>query len=241
MRLRCALFSVFSFYSFFVVATTFNPISIEKQVEEATGAAVVELVSAKPYRKDNGYIYTEYSFKIIENFNVSKSDLSGNELKIDMLGGKLDGVTSMIEGAPEFIKGKRIFVLLKKINTQIYLSNFTLGKYEIENVHGKDYLISDVFPMNAKIGRISKSKMINLMNEKWHLSESDNNIAPKRLDQYIKPEPVEPKISQNKNNTPERNIASVSDNNAFDSHVIFVVFLALLGIIVSLFILKDKK
>ena len=155
-------------------ATMFNPLPIEKQVEEANSGAEVTLNQSKAFKNQNGQIMTEFKFDVLESFNLEKDSLENSQLVITMLGGTFQGVTATIDGAPNFSKDKRFFLLLKKIESKIYLSNFTLGKYNIQNIEGQDYYVSEVFPFNPNIGRISKNQMIDLMKTKWKLSFNEN-------------------------------------------------------------------
>jgi len=151
-------------------ATMFFPLPFDKQIEEATSAAEVKLTSSHVFKNSAGAIMTEYVFNILESYNLSPEDLDNQQLKLAMPGGTYEGMTSVIDGAPVFKEGEKTFLLLKKIESKIYLSNFTLGKYKIQNVEGKDYYVSEVFPFDQNIGRITKEKMIELMKEKWKLT-----------------------------------------------------------------------
>lgn len=159
-------------------ATMFVPQPFDKQVEEATSAAETKLTSTKVFKNENGMIMTEYSFDVLESYNLSSDDLENQKLKLTMPGGTYDGITSMIDGAPQFSIDEKSFLLLKKIESKIYLSNFTLGKFKIQELEGKTYYVSEVFPMDPNVGRISKEKMIDLMKSKWKIS-----FAPKKESQ----------------------------------------------------------
>ena len=153
------------------LATMFSPLPFDQQVEEATSAVEVKLGDSKVFKNASGMIMTEYAFDVLESYNLSADDLDNHQLKLTMPGGTYNGVTSMIDGAPQFNKDEKSFLLLKKIASKIYLSNFTLGKFKIQNDNGNIFYVSDVFPMDPKIGRISKEKMLELIKEKWHISQ----------------------------------------------------------------------
>lgn len=161
------------FMQSFCWATMFFPLPFEKQVEEASSGVEVRLGSSRVFKNAQGIIMTEYSFDIIEAYNLSNDDLENQKLKLTMPGGSFEGITSVIDGAPEFRVEEKSFLLLKKINSKIYLSNFTLGKFKIQEHEGKTYYVSEVFPMDANIGRIQKEKMIELMRNKWKTSFTD--------------------------------------------------------------------
>ena len=164
----------------------FNPLPIEKQVEEASSGAEVTLNQSKVFKNQSGQIMTEYRFDVLESFNLANENLDNSQLVITMLGGTFQGVTASIDGSPNFTKDKRFFLLLKKIETKIYLSNFTMGKYNIQNIDGKDYYVSEVFPFNPQLGRIGKDQMIDLMKSKWKLSLNEKpNLIDRKLSQMV--------------------------------------------------------
>lgn len=150
----------------------FFPLPFEKQVEEATSGVEVRLNSSKVFKNAHGAIMTEYSFDVVEAYNLPADDLENQKLKLTMPGGTFEGVSSMIDGAPVFTPEERSFLLLKKIEAKIYLSNFTLGKFKIQEHEGKIYYVSEVFPTDPNIGRITKDKMVELMKTKWKTSFS---------------------------------------------------------------------
>lgn len=154
-------------------ATMFFPLPFEKQVEEATSAVEVQLASTKVFKNALGAIMTEYSFNVLEAYNVYENDLENQKLKLTMPGGTFEGITSMIDGAPQFNAEEKSFLLLKKIESKIYLSNFTLGKFKIQEQNGKTYYVSEVFPSDPNIGKIAKEQMVELMKTKWKISFSD--------------------------------------------------------------------
>lgn len=172
---------IITFNSF---ATTFRPMPLEKLVEESNMAAEVELKSKKSFMNNMGLIFTEYTFSLNESYNLPTSDLDGEFLKVTMTGGTVDGVTSFIDGAPEFSIGEKSFLLLKKIESKIYLSNFTMGKYKIEVKDGQVFYVSSVFPEDAELGRVKKEKMIELVKLKFKLTDI-NSYKPKTLKETI--------------------------------------------------------
>jgi hypothetical protein len=173
-------------------ATQFIPLSIEKQVDEADFAVEATLQAHTVYRNSASAIMTDYSFIINESFGLTEK-----ELHLDLPGGTLDGVTSMVDGAPNFEEGKKVFLLLKKVESKIYLSNFTLGEYKIVEIDGKTFYQSTVFSNDPKNGIISKEKMKSLMQEKWHYSASAPQINRTLPDQKVAvPSKALPKIAR---------------------------------------------
>jgi hypothetical protein len=165
--------------SFSTLATTFNPISIEKQIEEASAAAEVVMTSSRVFKNSSNITTTEYTLEVLESYNIDESNLSDkNRLQISMVGGTIDGITSVVDGAPKFAIEEKSFLLLKKINSQYFISNFSLGKYKIKNVSGETFYVSEVFPEDAANGQISKSKMLAIAKEKWKISSIKTPYIP---------------------------------------------------------------
>lgn len=168
------LFFLIFFLSNIALATTFQKASLVQIINQADSAAEVELKSKKTFMNKMGIIQTEYSFNVLENYNLNESDLELGLLKITMVGGSYEGVTSYIEGAPEFQVGERSFLLLKKIESKIYLSNFTLGKFKIQANSGETYYSSVVFPEDTELGKIKKEEMIELVKQKFSITLKTN-------------------------------------------------------------------
>jgi len=168
-----------------VHATQFVPLSIEKQIEEADFAVEATLDSKRVHKNASGQIMTEYTFVVNEGFGFNEP-----EFHLEIPGGTIDGVTSMIEGGPRFEEKSKVFLLLKNVESKIYLSNFTLGEYHIVEIDGKSYYRSEVFSHDPRIGIISKEKMQSLMKEKWQHTSLVPNPSPKN-EQVVTNIPVE--------------------------------------------------
>jgi hypothetical protein len=159
------------FLSLQTFATTFRPMPLDKFIEEANRAAEVQLKSKKSFMNKMGLIFTEYTFTVNESYGIEANELDGEFLKITMTGGSANGVTSYIDGAPDFQVGEKSFLLLKKIESKIYLSNFTAGKYKISEADGDTYYISSVFPEDPELGKIKKAKMIEMVKLKFKITD----------------------------------------------------------------------
>ncbi len=127
------------------------------------------------------------------------------------------------------------FLLLKKIESKIYLSNFTLGEYKIITVGEKKYYRSAVFPYHPQIGLISKEKMKNLLAQK-------NSVVLKNSFIPVSPIQQNPKIHQANTKAPvaEKMRAPANEESSFFSMIAsgLLVFLIL---IITVFMRKIKK
>ncbi|MBC7713913.1 MAG: hypothetical protein H7177_11270 [Rhizobacter sp.] len=162
-------------------ATSFQAMPLDKLVEESSSAAEVQLKEKKSFMNKMGMIQTEYSFTVGESYNLDNSDLDGELLKITMTGGTVNGVTSFIDGAPDFSVGEKSFLLLKKIESKIYISNFTMGKYKIQEEDGKTVYVSTVFPFDTDIGQVKKDRMIDMIKMKYKITripDGDPHMQP---------------------------------------------------------------
>lgn len=211
--------------SFKSLATTFQAIPLEQLIEESSSGAEVELKSKKSYKNNFGMIMTDYSFKVTEGFNLSDSDMDGDVVTITMSGGTFNGVTAYIDSAPEFSVGEKSFLLLKKIESKFYLSNFTAGKYKIEEVDGQIYYVSTIFPYDADLGRVKKERMVDLMKLKFKVTRAPepDSFRPKTLS-------IEKPLPAHMARFEERKPAQVNDDKNQESCIAMWGFFALFSL-----------
>ena len=218
----------FLFILFFLIiyivplnATQFVPLSIEAQVKDADLAVEATLEKQKFYKNLNGSITGEYTFVVHEGFGFS-----GNEIKLDLPGGTLDGVTTLIEGAPVFKEKINYFLLLKKIESKMYLSNYTMGEYQVVTIDNKEFYRSLAFSHDPQIGMIAKEKMKILLASK--LAE-----VTKKIDSIAPATNIPLQISSNLNESSgiKKNVTTPANqqNQLIKYLLILVVFIAICG------------
>lgn len=204
--------------SFNTWATTFRKLPLEQMIDESSSAAEVRLVSKKTMMNTMGMIMTEHSFQILESYNLEKNDYDGEILKLTLTGGTINGVTSYIDGAPEFSPGERSFLLLKKLEGRMYLSNFTLGKYRVIEEDGKIFYVSSVFPNDPEMGKVNKDRMIELIKEKFKISYSPSKpkaVVPSYAEQM-------PAVKESFKRTPAQMNASEQTTDKFPYNLLFI-------------------
>ncbi len=228
MRILKLIQFFFVLVSTAIGATTFIPASIEKQIESASFGIEAELLKKTPFKNDNGFIYTRHEFKVIEAFGTDIEFLS-----LELPGGTLGDLGTAVEGAPQFKNGVKYFLLIKEIENKFYLSNFTLGQYEIQRIGDQIYYVSSVFPFDKTIGRINKEHFKKLMFEKWNLVS--------RLDgkhESIKLTIENKKAIEKKKPNQERKIASTERSFDFEKWYIFLLAFTCVGI--SFYLIKSR-
>jgi hypothetical protein len=211
LKVLCLLIGLCFFSISSVVATTFQVMPLEQLVSESNAAAEVELKEKKSFMTPMGMIQTTFKFIVHESYNLSDSDLESELLAITMTGGTVGNLTSFIDGAPDFSVGEKTFLLLKKQDTKIYISNFTMGKYKVLEYEGQKYYVSSVFPADRDIGRVKKERMVELIKEKFKLSTSDKTtfrtpvpvVAPVNVNSVHEKTKANREIAQIENAEPE--------------------------------------
>jgi hypothetical protein len=210
---------------------------IQKQIEEANAGGEVSLLSSHTFKNLNGNIVTEYFFKPENVYNISSDELNNGSIKIQLPGGTFEGITTQVEGAPEFEIGKKVFLLFKKEHNNIYLSNFTLGKYNIQKYNNEDYYVSEVFPLHPNVGRIKKDSMIKMLKESWKLSNVENrkeNISEKIV--------INNSTHQEKKvNFAKRQPSSKDEEEGLDVWKLIVMSFSLIGIVFCVIQLRKKS
>jgi hypothetical protein len=231
MKKYSILIFFLSFFTANLFATQFVPSSIESQVNEADFGVEATLKEEQVYKNPQGFIMTRFKFSIDESFGFNDK-----ELILELVGGTFEGVTTFIDGAPSFEINKQFFLMLKKIESKIYLSNFTLGAYQVIQVDGQTFYRSEVFSHDAKIGMIKKEKMKLLWDSKFGIS---SNTKKKEIpvivttDSNLKTSP-----GKKQNRKPAENLKTV--RKIYTLELILGLGTLIFGIGILLFMRKRK-
>jgi hypothetical protein len=180
-------------------ATTFIPISLDQQVESSNAAAEVELINTKVFKNVENQITTEYEFKVLSPINLASKNFNDGILKLNLPGGSLNGVRMVIAGAPTFSKNEKAFLLLKLVNNEAYLSNYSVGKFNIQKINGEEYLVNEVFPKTPGVGMIKKSSMIKKLEDRFNV-ETTNMILQKNETKVLEVDSATKKTIESKSN-----------------------------------------
>lgn len=162
-------------------ATTFIPTSLENLLEQSTAMAEVLLASKQSFQNEMGIIQTVHNFEVLESLGLDEEMAQSKFIAVTMIGGSFNGLTSYIDGAPEFEVGEKSLLLLKRIEGRLYLSNFSMGKYLIKERDGQKYYESTVFPKDKDIGVVKKQKMLEIfksIKSIVRMPVSDEKISP---------------------------------------------------------------
>ena len=148
------------FLSLQVGATSFIPISLEKQFEDADGVIKGKFIGLEYRKIEDGKILTEATFKIISSAGIKPSEIvNKNNFKVVYPGGKWQGLGYAVSGAPSFQKDEESLIILKKSSYGFAVKGLGLGKYSIVDEDNMKYYSSTVFPGHEKLGKISYRKM----------------------------------------------------------------------------------
>lgn len=184
-----------------VLATTFVPISIKKQLKESSGLVVGEVVSIS-FEKDKEEIFTK-----IEVYSDKWIGLEAENDKVSIYypGGEIDGMIQKVEGTPSFKVGEKVVLLTKRFKNKNFGLNLALGKFSIIRVGSKHVLINEVFPKLVNVGQISLEKFFALAQR-----VKQKKLKERLKDKYeISKEKQRSKFIKKKNS---RSIASVSNH-----------------------------
>jgi hypothetical protein len=144
------------------MATTFIPLPLEKQFEDADGV-IKGTYLGKEYRKINDRrIITEATFKINKSAGIKPSEIvNKNNFKVIYPGGKWQGLEYKVSGAPKFSEGEEVLLVLKKTPFGFAVKGLGLGKYIIVKKYEKYFYKSSVFPAHESLGKISQVDLNN--------------------------------------------------------------------------------
>jgi hypothetical protein len=212
-------------------ATTFLPLSIERQVAESE-LVVESTFLGKEYKKINGIVVTEFVFNVKRFSGNGDSVTDWSKLKVLTPGGVWQGIVYNTFGTPRFDENETYVLLLKKNEVGLAFLNLSLGKYNLQTVEGKRYLSSSVFSEHPTLGKIDETKFEKVLKERF---QEGFKVV------YVKSTDPKFVIQNSKNSSTHRKPASYNkdpneDHNAENTLSVFwlIIILAMLGSFVSL-------
>jgi hypothetical protein len=212
-------------------ATTFLPLSIERQVAESELVVEATYVG-KEYKKINEIVVTEFAFNVKRFSGNGEGVTDWSKLKVLTPGGVWQGIVYHTFGTPRFDENEAYVLLLKKNEVGHAFLNLSLGKYNILNVNGKRYLNSSVFSEHPTLGKIDESRFEKVLQERFQTGFKvvyAKNSNPKFVLEASKTSEKERKPASY-NNDPEENRGAENTLSVFW----LILILALLGSFVSL-------
>ncbi len=163
---------IFSWIGF---STTFIPLSIEQQLSEAYGVIYGKFLDMEYTKLDDGreHIMTKAYFHIYKKAGFESKDIiNTNRYPILYPGGKWQGITQVVVGAPTFKEEEEVILIVYKGRYGISIANLGLGKYNIIKERDDLFLSSSLFPVHHKLGKISfeyfNSLVLDRFGEKMH-------------------------------------------------------------------------
>ena len=140
---------------FFGEATSFLPLPMKDHLLQADGVVVGTFDKEVYKRNSDGQVVTEASFKLERQAGIEKDHLlNPYAFTITLPGGKWGGLIYRVHGVPQFKKGEKAVLILKKNRFGLVLANLSLSKFNFVQKNGKTYLVSQIFPELLNVGRM---------------------------------------------------------------------------------------
>jgi hypothetical protein len=162
------------------MATTFQLQTVEQQIGEADGIMMGHYLRKKSIRLDNDSVATQMVFKINREYGLQSDQFGMDEVIIHYPGGKLDGVTTVVEGVPSFIPGEKVALFIRSVENRYWGMNLALGTFREVNYGKEIMLVNYLVPHDPRVGQI-------------HLEDfekSVKNIKGSNLKTVSAPEPL---------------------------------------------------
>ncbi len=149
-----------------LMATTFIPISIERQIKDSDSILQGRFVNSFSKKLSNGTIVTENSFDVLSSQGIKKSELRAFvHFKVLTPGGTWQNDTFKVEGSPRFKKDEEVLLFLKKDDNGYWVQNLSLGKYKVKKIGSENLIISNVFPYHPQMGQMPLAELYKKIEE----------------------------------------------------------------------------
>lgn len=134
-----------------LMATTYAPVPIKKQIVESDGIVKGEVINTTYEEDDQGRIITNVFIRADKWIGVTPRD---GHLNVSFPGGQMGDRVQTVHGAPRFKAGEKVVLLIKENDQEYWIQNLALGKFMIKRYGHSDVLINSVFPNHPKVGQI---------------------------------------------------------------------------------------
>ncbi|OUR93077.1 hypothetical protein A9Q84_21475 [Halobacteriovorax marinus] len=139
-----------------VSAATFIPLSLDKQLEDASGVLKGKFVGLSYRKMGENKIITEATFQIIESSGIKQRDIiNKNNFKVIYPGGKWQNLDYRVSGTPTFKPNEVTLLVVKKSPIGFIVKGLAMGKYLIQESREETFYKSSVFPNHPALGKIS--------------------------------------------------------------------------------------
>lgn len=132
------------------------PIAIKDQLSNADGVIIASFQGSSNAKDRDGQVTTVGSFFIEKVAGIpDKNILNRYSFRVEYPGGNWQGVRYKVKESPEFIKGEKVVLILKKGKFGYELPHQALSKFNFKKVDGELYLYSKFFQGKRGVGIIS--------------------------------------------------------------------------------------
>ena len=144
-----------------LLATTFSPITIKKQLKTSSGLVEGTVISVTSELLD-GEIVSKVEILPDRWMNLSVDD---SVVELHFPGGILGNKALKVEGAPKFIIGEKVVVFTNKFKNKNWISNLGLGKFSIKTIGQTSVMVNQIFPGHPEVSQMKMKSFYEL--SKW--------------------------------------------------------------------------
>lgn len=137
-----------------IYATTFQLQTVDQQIAEADGIMMGHFLRKKSIQLENGTVATQMVFKINREYGLQSDQFGMDEVIVHYPGGKIGGVTKVVEGVPSFVSGERVALLIRSVENRFWGLNLAMGAYKEINYGKEIMLVNSLVPHDQRVGQI---------------------------------------------------------------------------------------
>lgn len=119
-----------SVFSLGAIATTFRIQPIENQIKEADGLFQGNFLRKKTIALEDGRLATQMIFKMSKEVGLQSDFFGMDEVIVHYPGGTLNGITSQVDGVPEFVSGEKVVLFIRNVDNRYWGLNLGYGSFK---------------------------------------------------------------------------------------------------------------
>lgn len=139
--------------------TTFRPLTVKSQVNEADNVYIGEVVSVS-----SDFEGSEIISKVFLKLDKWHGEnVEHGHVEVYFPGGKVGDFVQNVEGSAAFEVGEKVALMSKTIEGRSWVMNLGLGKFSVKTIGNSYLLVNQIFPRHPSVGQIKLDRFESLV------------------------------------------------------------------------------
>ncbi|MFP5386497.1 MAG: hypothetical protein ACLGHN_10490 [Bacteriovoracia bacterium] len=128
--------------------------SVDQQIKESDGIIVGHFLRSKAIKLEDGSIATQMIFKMKKEIGMQSEFFGMDEIIVHYPGGTVGEETTMVPGAPSFVPGEKLVIMIKSYKDRFWGMNLGFGSFKVVNYGNEKLIVNSIFPKDLRVSQV---------------------------------------------------------------------------------------